>query len=65
MRNVEVLLRENITDLGRCGDVVKGKLSPIECPLFDTVCRPESPVGPCMVSSEGTCAAYYRYHEKI
>lgn len=45
----------------KCGDILKGILSPIECPLFGTVCTPEEPVGPCMVSSEGACAAYYKY----
>jgi len=45
----------------RCGEVLKGKLSPFDCPLFSTVCTPESPVGACMVSSEGTCAAAYKY----
>jgi len=45
----------------RCGDVLKGKILPAECPLFGTACVPEEPYGPCMVSSEGTCAAYYRY----
>ena len=45
----------------RCGDVLKGKILPDECPLFGKGCVPEEPYGPCMVSSEGTCAAYYRY----
>jgi hydrogenase expression/formation protein HypD len=45
----------------RCGDVLKGKLAPFDCPLFDTICTPESPIGACMVSSEGTCAAAYKY----
>jgi hydrogenase expression/formation protein HypD len=45
----------------RCGDVLKGKLSPFDCPLFAGACTPESPVGACMVSSEGTCAAAYKY----
>jgi hydrogenase expression/formation protein HypD len=45
----------------RCGDVLKGKLVPFACPLFATVCTPESPVGACMVSSEGTCAAAFKY----
>ena len=44
-----------------CGDVIKGISEPPECPLFGRVCNPEHPVGACMVSSEGTCAAYYRY----
>ena len=46
----------------RCGDVLRGILPPNECPLFRKVCTPENPVGPCMVSSEGSCAAYYRYY---
>lgn len=45
----------------RCGHVLKGIASPHDCPLFGRACTPEHPVGPCMVSSEGTCAAYYRY----
>ena len=45
----------------RCGDVIKGKFRPTSCPLFATVCTPDSPVGPCMVSAEGTCAAYFKY----
>jgi len=45
----------------RCGEVLKGKLSPFDCPLFAGVCTPEAPVGACMVSSEGTCAAAYKY----
>jgi hydrogenase expression/formation protein HypD len=45
----------------RCGDVLAGKMSPPECALFGRACTPENPVGPCMVSSEGSCAAHYRY----
>lgn len=45
----------------RCGDVLRGMMAPNECPLFRKVCTPENPVGPCMVSSEGSCAAYFRY----
>ena len=45
----------------RCGDVLKGKIVPPDCPLFGKACVPEEPYGPCMVSSEGTCAAYYKY----
>lgn len=45
----------------RCGDVIRGAATPPECQLFRKVCTPESPVGPCMVSSEGACAAYYLY----
>ena len=46
----------------RCGDVLRAHMAPSECPLFRRVCTPENPVGPCMVSSEGSCAAYYRYY---
>ena len=45
----------------RCGDVLKGKILPVDCPLFGKACVPEEPYGPCMVSSEGSCAAYYKY----
>jgi hydrogenase expression/formation protein HypD len=45
----------------RCGDVIRGAATPLECQLFKKVCTPETPVGPCMVSSEGACAAYYQY----
>jgi hydrogenase expression/formation protein HypD len=44
-----------------CGDVMSGLLAPDDCPLFGGRCVPSNPVGPCMVSSEGVCAAYYRY----
>lgn len=45
----------------RCGEVIQGALEPEACPLFARQCSPETPVGPCMVSSEGSCAAAYRY----
>jgi hydrogenase expression/formation protein HypD len=45
----------------RCGEVIRGATEPIDCPLFSSVCTPTHPVGPCMVSTEGTCAAYYLY----
>jgi hydrogenase expression/formation protein HypD len=45
----------------RCGDVLRGVIPPDECPLFGRACTPTNPVGPCMVSSEGSCAAWYRY----
>ncbi len=44
-----------------CGEVLRGVKIPLECPLFGAACTPESPVGACMVSTEGSCAAYYRY----
>ena len=45
----------------KCGEVLKGMISPAECPLFKRSCTPENPYGPCMVSVEGACNAYYRY----
>jgi hydrogenase expression/formation protein HypD len=45
----------------RCGEVLRGLMGPMSCPLFDKACTPEDPVGACMVSSEGSCAAYYTY----
>ncbi len=45
-----------------CGEVLTGRKTPPECALYKKACTPMEPVGPCMVSSEGTCAAYYRYH---
>ena len=48
----------------RCGEVLCGLISPPDCGLFDSSCRPEEPVGPCMVSSEGACAAWFKYGQK-
>lgn len=45
----------------RCGEVLRGIISPPECPLFGKKCTPQNPVGACMVSTEGSCAAYYKY----
>jgi hydrogenase expression/formation protein HypD len=48
-----------------CGLVLRGIKMPSECPLFAKVCNPDKPVGACMVSSEGSCAAYYRYRDVL
>jgi hydrogenase expression/formation protein HypD len=45
----------------QCGAILRGVKKPTDCKLFDTACTPETPLGSCMVSSEGACAAYYRY----
>ncbi len=45
----------------RCGEVITGKAEPRDCPAFAEACTPLTPIGPCMVSSEGTCAAWYKY----
>ena len=47
----------------RCGDILKGLISPEVCKLFSRVCNPDNPVGPCMVSQEGTCSVYYKYRK--
>jgi hydrogenase expression/formation protein HypD len=47
----------------RCGEILRGVIRPLDCGLFGKACTPENPVGPCMVSSEGSCAAYYQYGE--
>jgi len=44
-----------------CGDILRGVKTPADCRLFGKACVPENPVGPCMVSSEGSCSAYYLY----
>jgi hydrogenase expression/formation protein HypD len=51
-------------ELCSCGDILRGIKVPPECPLFGTECTPDSPVGPCMVSTEGSCAAYYKYGQR-
>ncbi|KXG44439.1 hydrogenase formation protein HypD [Tepidibacillus decaturensis] len=45
----------------RCGEIIRGIITPEECSLFNKACTPLHPIGPCMVSSEGTCAAHYQY----
>ncbi len=48
----------------KCGELLRGLLSPKECPLFGNKCKPDSPIGPCMVSIEGSCNIEYRYTRK-
>lgn len=45
----------------RCSDVLKGLILPSDCPLFAKACQPDNPVGPCMVTSEGSCNVYYKF----
>ena len=47
-----------------CGEILTGTKTPPECALYKKACTPMDPVGPCMVSTEGTCAAYYKYHSE-
>ena len=49
----------------RCGDVLAGRITPDRCPLFGAGCSPDEPVGACMVSSEGACAAWYRHERAV
>ncbi len=61
-RRFQLDLTASESDRGcRCGSVLLGHILPDECPLFGGACRPEHPVGACMVSAEGSCAATYRY----
>jgi hydrogenase expression/formation protein HypD len=48
----------------QCGEVLKGRINPMQCALYGKHCTPMKPIGPCMVSSEGSCAAYYRYSQR-
>jgi hydrogenase expression/formation protein HypD len=48
-----------------CGDILRGKASPVECKVFGSACTPKNPVGACMVSSEGACHAYYTYQQVV
>jgi hydrogenase expression/formation protein HypD len=62
-RKFEVEVEETKESRGcRCGEVLRGVVTPPECPLFRKMCTPENPQGACMVSTEGTCAAYYKYN---
>jgi hydrogenase expression/formation protein HypD len=60
----DIKLKESKEPKGcACGEILTGLKIPPQCLLYQKKCTPMHPVGPCMVSSEGTCAAYYRYHE--
>jgi len=61
-KKYNITLKEEEGNTGcRCADVLKGIIIPPQCPLFEKSCNPAHPIGPCMVSSEGSCAAYYKY----
>ena len=59
------IIENKKSSLCQCGEVLKGKLKPNQCKLFGKACTPETPIGPCMVSEEGSCAAYFRYNEGV
>jgi hydrogenase expression/formation protein HypD len=69
-RDAEAIFHPEVPDMPEpegcmCGQVLRGIKMPHDCPLFAEVCTPENPVGACMVSSEGSCAAYYRYRSVL
>jgi len=62
VRHFRLQIRETPEPKGcACGEILSGTRTPSQCALFRKVCTPMNPIGPCMVSSEGTCAAYYRF----
>jgi len=60
----EAIKSDTSPDLCRCGDVLAGRIRPHECAAFGRHCRPEQPLGPCMVSNEGACGLAYTYRDK-
>jgi hydrogenase expression/formation protein HypD len=61
-KKFNIQYKENQETACQCGEVLSGLLTPPDCKLFGSVCTPLSPVGPCMVSGEGTCGAWYRFN---
>ncbi len=63
----DILPNDKINDnkLCICGSILKGVAKPMDCKVFGTACKPSSPIGSCMVSSEGACAAYYKYSGEL
>lgn len=58
----ETAFNESTIDLGcLCGEVITGLIKPAQCPLYGSKCNPSTPVGPCMITPEGACGAYYQY----
>ena len=60
-KKFKVSLEEPRKTKCRCGEIIRGLITPEECVLFNKGCTPTHPIGPCMVSTEGTCAAHYQY----
>jgi hydrogenase expression/formation protein HypD len=63
LKKIEIpaIQSEEIKGCG-CGDILRGIKAPQDCPLFKKLCTPTNPIGPCMVSSEGTCSTHYKYY---
>lgn len=60
-KKFNLIVKEESDDCCACSEIILGKKFPHNCKFFGTECRPETPIGPCMVSSEGACSIYYRY----
>lgn len=60
-----ITVKEPIKTKCRCGEIIRGLISPEECSLFNKACTPLNPIGPCMVSSEGTCSAHFQYMREV
>jgi hydrogenase expression/formation protein HypD len=66
LRRFKVEVEPTIEPKGcRCGEVLRGLIPPNKCPLYGKACTPSRPIGPCMVSSEGSCAAWFRYRIEV
>lgn len=63
--NLKIKANDFVPTGCQCGNVMQGRIVPNECPLFGNKCTPNEPIGACMVSSEGACAAYYRYEQNL
>jgi len=63
LKKFNLTIKEESNDCCVCGEIILGKKFPDNCKFFGRECTPEAPVGPCMVSSEGTCSIYYKYRK--
>ncbi len=64
-KKFNILVGEPRVTKCRCGEIVRGLITPEECVLFNKSCTPTHPIGPCMVSTEGTCAAHYQFMREV
>ena len=64
-KKFNILIGEPRVTKCRCGEIVRGLITPEECVLFNKGCTPTHPIGPCMVSTEGTCAAHYQFMREV
>ncbi len=64
-KKFEVVIPEAKKTKCKCGEIIRGVIEPPDCPLYGKACKPINPIGPCMVSSEGSCAAYYNFMREV